>query len=117
MKIAILGAGAWGSALAVCLSPRHEVTLWCRSREDCESLARKRSSRYLPEVALPDAVHIDSDLGHALAGAEIVIIATATAGLRDTALAVAAIDPSPGLLWACKGFESQTRRLPHQIVA
>src|SRR5258708_4572607 len=117
MKIATLGAGAWGSALAVSLSPRHEVTLWSRSREDCENLARKRSSRYLPEVALPEAVRIDSDLGHALAGTGIVIIATATAGLRDTALAVASIDPSPDLLWACKGFESQTRRLPHQIVA
>jgi glycerol-3-phosphate dehydrogenase (NAD(P)+) len=117
MKIAILGAGAWGSALAVSLSPRHEVTLWSRSREDCEALARKRASRYLPEVALPEAVRIDPDLGHALAGAEIVIIATATSGLRDTALAVAAVDPSPALIWACKGFESNTRRLPHQIVA
>jgi len=117
MKIAILGAGAWGSALAVSLSPRHEVTLWSRSREDCEYLARKRSSRYLPEVALPEAVRIESGLGRALAGTGIVIIATATSGLHETALAVASVDPSPDLLWACKGFESQTRRLPHQIVA
>ncbi len=117
MKIAILGAGAWGSALAISFSPRHEVTLWSRSREDCESLARTRLSRYLPEVALPEAVRIDPDLGHALGEAQIVIIATATSGLRETALAVASIDPSPALLWACKGFESNTRRLPHQIVA
>ena len=78
MKVAVLGAGAWGSALAISLSPRHEVTLWSRSREDCEDLARTRSSRYLPEVALPEAVRIDSDLAHALAGTGIVIIATAT---------------------------------------
>src|SRR5258706_12196140 len=99
MRIAILGAGAWGSAPAISLSPRHEVTLWSRSREDCETLARTRSSRYLPEVALPEAVHVDSDLAHALAGTGLVIIATATAGLRGTALAVASIDPSPDLLW------------------
>jgi glycerol-3-phosphate dehydrogenase (NAD(P)+) len=117
MKIAILGAGAWGSALAVSLAPRHEVTLWSRSREDCDALGRKRSSRYLPEVVLPDAVRIEPDLARALDGSGVAIIATATAGLRDTAHAVAAIDPSPALLWACKGFESQTRRLPHQIVA
>ena len=117
MKIAILGAGAWGSALAVSLSPRHDVALWARSRADCEALARARSSRYLPEVALPDAVRIDPDLAHALSGVDLVVIATATGGLRDTARAVASIDASPALLWACKGFESQTRRLPHEIVA
>lgn len=117
MKIAILGAGAWGSALAVSLSPRHDIALWTRSRADCEALARTRASRYLPEIALPEAVRIDPDLAHALGGAELVVIATATNGLRDTARSVATIDASPALLWACKGFESQTHRLPHQIVA
>jgi glycerol-3-phosphate dehydrogenase (NAD(P)+) len=91
--------------------------LWGRSREDCEALQRTRISRYLPEVELPQAVRIHPDLAHALDGARVVIIATATSGLRDTALAVAALDTSPALLWACKGFESQTRRLPHEIVA
>jgi len=117
MRIAILGAGAWGSALAVSLSPRHDVALWTRSRADCEALARERASRYLPEIALPAAVRIDADLAGTLSGVELVVIATATSGLGDTARAVASIDASPALLWACKGFESQTGRLPHQIVA
>jgi len=117
MKIAILGAGAWGSALAISLSRRHEVTLWARHPADCEALARDRVSRYLPEVALPPEVAIERDLARALASTGLVIVATATAGLRETARAVAGIASSVPLAWACKGFEESSQLLPHQIIA
>jgi glycerol-3-phosphate dehydrogenase (NAD(P)+) len=117
VRIAILGAGAWGSALAVSLSAGHEVALWARRREDCERLARTHRSRYLPDIAIPEPVAIDADLGRTLHARDLVIVATATAGLRETALAIAAIAPSPALLWACKGFETQSGWLPHQIIA
>ena len=117
MRIAILGAGAWGSALAVSLASRHGVALWSRARADCEALERTRVSRYLPEVRLPDAVRIEPDLARALEGADLVVIATATAGLRETAHALGAIAPEPALIWACKGFEAQSGTLPHEIVA
>jgi glycerol-3-phosphate dehydrogenase (NAD(P)+) len=117
VKIAILGAGAWGSALAVSLSPRHPVTLWSRRRDDCEALARERKSRYLPGITLPDPVRIEADLASALRDAELVVVATATSGLRQTALAVAAIDAEPALAWACKGFEAASGKLPHQVIA
>src|SRR5205085_5862165 len=73
-------------------------------------------SRYLPDIPLPAAVQVEADLGAALSQRDLVVIATATAGLRDTAKAVGA-SPVPALLWACKGFESSTRELPHQVVA
>jgi glycerol-3-phosphate dehydrogenase (NAD(P)+) len=117
MKIAVLGAGAWGSALAVSLSAGHGVTLWTRRREDCDALAATRRSRYLPEVALPAAVAIEPELARAVAACDLVIVATATAGLHDTVTALAAIDATPALLWACKGFETRSQRLPHQVVA
>ena len=117
MKIAILGAGAWGSALATSLCAHHEVALWTRSAEDCERLERTRASRYLPEVALPEGVRVRCDLAAALSGAQAVIVATATVGLRETLAAVGAIGAAPDLVWACKGFEAATRALPHQIVA
>ncbi len=118
MKIAILGAGAWGTALATSLAgSRHDVVLWTRNAGDCAALARDRTSRYLPGVALPASVKVDADLASSLKGREAVIIATATAGLRDTAKPVAAIVSSPALLWACKGFESSTRAMPHEVVA
>ncbi|MCW5591185.1 MAG: NAD(P)-dependent glycerol-3-phosphate dehydrogenase [Burkholderiales bacterium] len=117
MRIAVLGAGAWGSALAISLSASHEVRLWARRREACDELSRNRSSPYLPEVRFPDALRVEADLPSAISGCDLAIVATSTAGLRDTATAVAAIRPRIDLLWACKGFEQGTRALPHEIVA
>jgi len=117
MNVSVLGAGAWGSALAISLSRQHEVRLWTRSREDCERLAQSRASRYLPSEPLPAKVRIESELATALDGAALVIVATATSGLDATARAVAALAPDIPLAWACKGFDTATGRLPHRIVA
>ena len=117
MRIAILGAGAWGSALAISLAARHEVALWTRRPEDCERLARERVSAYLPQCPLPEAVRIESDLAAAVGGRDLAIIATATSGLRPVAEGLALSGNVTKLLWACKGFEEATRCLPHEIVA
>ncbi len=116
MKIAILGAGAWGSALAASLCAAHPVSLWSRDRADCESLSRLRASRYLPEVLLPPEIRIEADLARAVRDCDLVIVATATSGLRETARALATHASSPSLVWVCKGFEASTRLLPHEIV-
>lgn len=117
MKIAVLGAGAWGSALAISLSAAHDVRLWARRPEACADLAQRRSSPYLPETTFPEALRIEPDLPSAVAGCDLAIVATATEGLRDTAGAIADIRADCGLLWACKGFETTTRKLAHEIVA
>jgi glycerol-3-phosphate dehydrogenase (NAD(P)+) len=116
LKIAILGAGAWGSALATALGGAHEVTLWTRSRADCESIARTRISRYLPEAPLHDAVRIEPDLARAVAGATCVLLVTSTAGLRPTLASLASSAAPVDLIWACKGFETSSGALPHQVV-
>lgn len=117
MKVAILGAGAWGSALAISLSSAHAVRLWTRRGEDRDALAASRHSRYLSEVEIPQAVSLHADLAQAVADCGLVIVATATEGLRETTAALARLDAAPALVWACKGFESQTGLLPHQVVA
>jgi glycerol-3-phosphate dehydrogenase (NAD(P)+) len=117
MRIAVLGAGAWGSALAISFCAAHEVRLHARRPEACEALARDRRSPYLPEVAFPDALRVEADLASAVSACDLALVATPTAGLRATAEAVAAIRPRIDLLWACKGFETATRLLPHQVLA
>jgi glycerol-3-phosphate dehydrogenase (NAD(P)+) len=117
LKIAILGAGAWGSALAISLAARHEVRLWTRKPGDAAALARQRASPNLPQCTFPEALAITPDLARAVAGSELLIVATSTAGLRPVAASVAAIEARPNLLWACKGYETETRRLPHEVVA
>ena len=116
MKVAILGAGAWGSALAASFAAQHEVSLWTRSTADCEAIARTRTSRYLPEIRLPDAIAVDSDLARAVRGVQTAVVATSTAGLRPTLEALAATGAAPDLLWACKGFEAESGALPHRVV-
>ncbi|MEO5694263.1 MAG: NAD(P)H-dependent glycerol-3-phosphate dehydrogenase [Usitatibacter sp.] len=117
MRIAILGAGAWGSALAISFSGQHQVRLWARDPAAAASLHASRASRYLPGASLPATIRVETDMAVAVADCDLAIIATATAGLRETARSLGAIAQSPALLWACKGFETSSRELPHQVVA
>lgn len=87
--IAILGAGAWGTALAVKLSPRFAITLWARDPVQAGMLrANRRNARYLPDFLLPHAIHVTSALDEAARGARCVIIATPAAGLGETVAAL-----------------------------
>lgn len=75
-RIAVVGAGAWGTAIAILLGRRgtHQVRLWAYEKEVCESIFRRRTNDlFLPGEQLPDAVTATNDLAEALAGAEIVV--------------------------------------------
>lgn len=116
MRIAILGAGAWGTALAVAFAARHEVVLWTRGEADRERLRQERVSARLPGITLPESVFVADGIESA-AESEVFIAATSTAGLEPTLAAFAPMMADRGLLWACKGFEAATGRLPHEVVA
>jgi len=110
-RIGVLGAGAWGTALAAALSARHEVTLWARDPAQAAAIGSARlNARYLPEVPLPAALTVTDRWP---ARAHLLVVATPVAGLREV-LARAA--PVP-LIWLCKGFEAGTGLMPHQVVA
>ncbi len=116
MRVAILGAGAWGTALAVSFCARHRVSLCGRSAAHLELLQRERTnSRYLPGIAFPESLLVEARLEKALADADLVLIATSTNGFAATLQAVIALRRDLPLLWACKGFETATERLPHEI--
>jgi len=120
LKIAILGAGAWGTALAVALAARHRVALWVRDPATAAELARmRRNVRYLPDAVLPESIVPTADFGAALADAGLVLVATPVAGLRESLRRLKdtqAVSSIP-VVWACKGFEAGTALLPHQLVA
>jgi glycerol-3-phosphate dehydrogenase (NAD(P)+) len=108
-RVAVLGAGAWGTAIAAVLAARHEVTLWARDPAQADSIARtRRNQRYLPKVEIPRSVKVGTDFP---TSADLFLAATPVAGLRD----VLQRKPAP-LVWLCKGFEGNTGLLPHQIV-
>ncbi|PTT87536.1 glycerol-3-phosphate dehydrogenase [Pelomonas sp. HMWF004] len=116
MKISVLGAGAWGTALAIqAARAGHAVSLWGR---DAAAMAQMQSSRrnaaYLPDSELPAALALTADRAAAIAHAAegLTIVATPMAGLRET---LAALPSSHRALWLCKGFEAGTGRLGHEI--
>ncbi len=116
MKIAVLGAGAWGTALAISFSGRHAVSLWGRNVSHMESLRQDGcNQRYLPGVNFPASLKIAPQLIDALSNVELILIATSTVGLAET-LNLVRDAPAP-VLWACKGFDKATGMLPHEIVA
>ncbi len=118
MKITVLGAGAWGTALAAAASARHEVWLWARDAAQVQAVQRTRcNERYLPEIPLPPNLKLSADLRSALAHAQqadaLTLIATPMAGLRE--LMQASTGPDRALLWLCKGLEAGTGLLGHEI--
>ena len=85
MNITVIGAGAWGTALAISLAPRHRTTLWGRDAEQIESMrTTRRNQRYLPDVLLSENLSLSSDFSSALADAELLIVAVPTSALRMT---------------------------------
>lgn len=113
MKITVLGAGAWGTALAIQAAARHDVSLWARDAAQAADMDRLRENhRYLPGAVLPPTLQVGADLGHALQGADLIVVGTPMAGLRDTLKACPGDTP---LLWLCKGFEAGSGLLGHEI--
>jgi glycerol-3-phosphate dehydrogenase (NAD(P)+) len=118
MNITVIGAGAWGTALAISLAANHHVTLWARNAAQIEAMRGTRSNqRYLPGIPLPAGLELSGDLSGALDGTELAIVAVPTSALRSTLQILARSSGSFGVIWVCKGFEAETSLLPHQVVA
>ncbi len=118
MNICVLGAGAWGTALAVACSQRHAIRLWARDPAHARALEGSRTNaRYLTGIELPEGIRIESDIRVCLAQADLVVIAAPTSALREILRNLALAAPSLPVIWACKGFERESACLPHEIVA
>jgi glycerol-3-phosphate dehydrogenase (NAD(P)+) len=115
MKIAVLGAGAWGTAISCVLAARLEVSLWARDRAQAQAIGTtRRNERYLPGFELPSTVSVTSDLAAATHGATLLLAATPVAGLREL---LGNLRGTQSVVWLCKGFEQGSGELPHQIAA
>ena len=123
MNIAVLGAGAWGTALAVAASTNQSVCLWARDPSQAESMQVDRTNRkYLSEAVLPTSLQVTSDFDracqHARGASGLIILATPTAALQDVLRQVNAVAaPGSNVLWLCKGLQDATGRLGHEVAA
>ena len=121
-RITFVGAGAWGTALAIAASrlPGQQVRLHVRDAEQAQVMASTRvNTRYLPGLNLPDALQVLggplSDLLTDAVPQDLFIVATPMAGLRQTLTALANVPAS--VAWLCKGFEANTGLMPHEVQA
>jgi len=134
---AVLGGGAWGTAMAVALSAHGAVRLWCRDEEHAAAIqAARENTRLLPGVPLPPAVTTSADLAGCVAHAPRIAMAVPVNAVRETcrrlresasagvragsslpaSLQPASLKPAAPIFLLCKGFELATGELPHRIV-
>ena len=109
MKIAVLGAGAWGTALAINAGAHHTVTLWARDVSQALAMQAERvNTRYLPEQPFTAGVQVSSEpLGVWLAEQDLVVIGSPMSSLRGMLTQLAPILGSKvPVAWLCKGFEA-----------
>jgi len=116
MRLAILGAGAWGTALGIALASRHQISLWARDPAQSRMLAADRiNARYLPDVAIPERVRIAAEVESAIEDSELIIVAVPTSALRESLRRAASAATTAGVVWLCKGFETGSAKFPHQV--
>lgn len=128
-RVAVLGAGSWGTALAALASRHCPTLLWARQPAAAAELtARGENIRYLPGIPLPAALAysagLDDVIRHLASGSgyALLILGVPVAGLRAACAQAARIVADAGLrqagmVWTCKGFDAQTSQLPHEVVA
>ena len=116
--IAVLGAGSWGTALALLLARNGvRVSLWARRPETVAQLARDRENRrYLPGHAFPDGLGVEADPEAAVARADEILLAVPSHAFREVLGRVAAAAPGDaGVAWATKGVDPGSGRWLHEV--
>ena len=117
--ITVLGAGSWGTALALHLARNNQtVRLWTIEADHVPEMAKERANkRYMPGYPFPDALQPYSDLQEAITGVDDILVAVPSVGFRDTLTALKPIlQPNMRIVWATKGLDLNNGELLHDIV-
>lgn len=115
-KIAVLGAGAWGTALAIQISHQHKVSLWARNSGHVSGMRKARANpMYLGDFKFNANLQVEDDLGVAIDGADIILSVVPTAGFRDILKQIKSLKSNQPIVWAHKGLEPKTAKLPHEV--
>jgi glycerol-3-phosphate dehydrogenase (NAD(P)+) len=116
--IAVLGAGSWGTALALHLARNgNEVRLWTVETDHVPEMAAERTNRrYMPGYPFPDSLHVFSDLAETISTVDDILVAVPSVGFRDTlTMLKPLLKPNMRILWATKGLDLEGGKLLHDI--
>jgi glycerol-3-phosphate dehydrogenase (NAD(P)+) len=115
-KVAVLGAGAWGTALAMHISHQHDVALWARNAGHVSGMRKARANPlYLGDFRFNDRLQVEDNLAVAIADADIVLSVVPTAGFRQILKDLTQLHATQPIIWAHKGLEPQTAKLPFEV--
>lgn len=118
MKIAVLGAGAFGTSLAIHAAEQHQVIMWTRNAEHMSVMRAKRTNDlYLPGFAFPEKLRLEDNLHAAVQEAELVLSVVPTAGLRHVFQEMRASGCRAPVAWACKGLEAKSAKMLYEVAA
>ncbi len=118
--IAVLGAGSWGTGLALQLDRSgSRCILWDRDTENLSLIRSERcNARYLPGIEVPASITVEDDLLTAVKAADHVLLVTPSHAFASTITIIRdVLVPGQGIAWACKGFEPGSGRLLHEVAA
>jgi len=118
LRVGVLGAGSWGTALAsLCARSGHPTTLWGRNAADMTAMAaQRRNLRYLPDIELPSALSYSADLATTVAAAELLLVVVPSHAFPQVLAELAEFrQPAAGVAWATKGFELGSGRFLHEV--
>jgi glycerol-3-phosphate dehydrogenase (NAD(P)+) len=117
-RVAVLGAGSWGTALAMHLARiGHSVKLWSRDPEQAEAMQRQRVNyRYLPNHPLADNIEVSADFNATVSDTDRILVVTPSHAFPETLVKLKPLlSDEAGLAWASKGFEPGSGRLLHEV--
>lgn len=115
-KVAVLGAGAWGTALAMHISQQHDVTLWARNAGHVSGMRKARANPlYLGDFRFNDRLQVEDNLAAAINGADMILSVVPTAGFRQILKDLLQLNATQPIIWAHKGLEPQTAKLPFEV--
>jgi len=116
LKICVLGAGAWGTALAIHLGKLYSTTLWARNSGHVSGMKKAESNPlYLGDFTFPSLLDLEDNLKVALTDVDLIVCAVPTSGFRNILRLINEINKSTPLIWANKGLEQTSAKLPHEI--
>jgi len=116
LKICVLGAGAWGTALAIHLGKLNSTKLWARNSGHVSGMKKAQSNPlYLGDFKFPPLLEICDDFNVAVSDIDLIVCAVPTSGFRQILKSINEINQSTPVIWANKGLEQGSAKLPHEI--
>jgi len=116
LKVCVLGAGAWGTALAMHLAKKTPTVLWGRNSGHISGMKKARSNpMYLGDFKFPELLDVENNLELALSDCDLILSVVPTSGFRNILKDINRINNYAPVVWANKGLEQASAKLPHEI--